>query len=167
MLKRMRPQLLPLLTLAALAGALGAACDGGGAPAGATPTATGAAATATSDASRPDELGEEPIFYRPLDEGFASLRAGEPYKILFRVTGGYAEDTLSIVATPAEGEALEFEASRAEPAGEGDPPGSYYPFNLELPAAGTWAITVTAGDDETTFSVEVKAAAAGPGDLRY
>ncbi|MBI4570384.1 MAG: hypothetical protein HY723_00405 [Chloroflexi bacterium] len=147
------PRALPLA--AAIVALALAACDGGG-PSGATPTATPAPSTTTP--AGVTELGEAPIFYRPYDQ-FASLRANEAYKILFRITGGYAEDTLRIVATSAAGDTQEFAPPRAEPVGEGDPPGSYYPFNLLLPDPGAWAVTVLAGEDTLTFEVAVKPAA--------
>jgi hypothetical protein len=149
-----RPPRALLLAAAIVALALAPACRGG--PSGATPTAT--TVTPTEMPARAAELGEAPIFYRPYDD-FASLRAGEAYKVLFRITGGYAEDTLRIVATSAAGETLEFAPPRAEPVGEGDPPGSYYPFSLLLPEPGAWAVTVVAGEDTLTFGVEVKPAA--------
>ncbi|MCH8993716.1 MAG: hypothetical protein IH959_01960, partial [Chloroflexi bacterium] len=72
-----------------------AACgDGGGN--GGEPTANDVIAAPTIDDTGDDtgrqanELGEAPIFYAPLD-GFESLRAGEPYKVLFRITNGYDE----------------------------------------------------------------------------
>ena len=103
-----------------------------------------------------NELGEAPIFYAPLD-GFESLRAGEPYKVLFRITNGYDEETLRIVARRGTGgEAIEFEALRAEPVGEEERPGTCYPFNLELPQPRTWQVTVFAGADEVTFPVQAK-----------
>jgi hypothetical protein len=149
-----RPPRALLLPAAIVALAL-AACDGGG-PSGATPTSTPAPSTTTP--AGVTELGETPIFYRPFDQ-FASLRANEAYKVLFRITGGYAEDTLRVVATSAAGDTQEFAPPRAEPVGEGDPPGSYYPFSLLLPEPGPWEVTVVAGEDTLTFGVEVKPAA--------
>ena len=139
-----------------------AACDGDDAGDASTSTAqptaiaTDAGETPTREPTplASEQLGSDPIFYRPLDAGFASLRAGEPYKILFRITNGYDAEVLPITATNEAGETVEFEALYAEPVGEGDPPGSYYPSNLELPTPGTWTITVTAGADSTSFEVE-------------
>ena len=101
------------------------------------------------------EMGESPVFWRPQDEGFQSLRAGEPYKVVIRVTSGYEEETLRIVAEQESGpaSAVEFEVSRAEPIGE-EAPGSYYPLILELPQPGTWVLTVLAGEDEVSLTVE-------------
>lgn len=140
-----------------------AACgDGGGN--GGDPTATANAAPTIDDtgddggddtARQANELGEAPIFYAPLD-GFESLRAGEPYKVLFRITNGYDEDTLRIAAThDATGETVEFEALLAEPLGEDERPGTFYPVNLDLPEAGTWQVTIVAGEADASFSVEV------------
>ena len=96
------------------------------------------------------------MFYGTLDE-FETLLAGEPYKVLFRITNGYDEETLRIVARRGTGgEAIEFEALRAEPVGEEERPGTFYPFNLELPQLGTWQVTVFAGADEVTFPVQAK-----------
>ena len=96
------------------------------------------------------------MFYGTLDE-FETLLVGEPYKLLFRITNGYEEETLRIVARRGTGgEVIEFEALRAEPVGEEERPGTFYPFNLELPQPGTWQVTVFAGADEVTFPVQAK-----------
>ncbi|MCH8900823.1 MAG: hypothetical protein IIC88_00815 [Chloroflexi bacterium] len=154
--------LLALLALSALA-----ACNGGNGdvePTATEPEATAPAATATAELPRNAfEQGKAPIFWQPLDEGFESLRVGEPYKVLFRVTSGYAEKTLPITvecsdcAEPVPGGRLEFEPLLAQT--EGEAPGSYYPFSLDLPQPGTWLLTVTAGDDTISITVEVKPAA--------
>ena len=143
-----------LFAVGSLALLLTACGDGGGN--GGEPTATAVAAPNIDDTIRQaGELGEAPIFYAPLD-GFESLRAGEPYKVLFRITNGYDEDTLRIVAThDATGETVEFEALRAEPLGEDERPGTFYPVNLDLPEAGTWQLTILAGEADASFSVEV------------
>ena len=140
-----------------------AAC-GGSDGNGGEPTATANAAPTMDDTGdgtgddtgrQANELGEAPIFYAPLD-GFESLRAGEPYKVLFRITNGYAEETLRIAAThDATGETVEFEALRAEPVGEEERSGTFYPVNLDLPEAGTWQVTILAGEADASFSVEV------------
>jgi len=154
---------LALLALSALA-----ACNGGNGdvePTATEPEATAPAATSTPELPRNAfEQGKAPIFWQPLDAGFESLRVGEPYKVLFRVTSGYAEETLPITvecsdcAEAVPGGRLEFEAGLAEPLGE-EEPGSYYPFSLDLPQPGTWLLTVTAGDDTASITVEVKPAA--------
>lgn len=159
---------LGLALLALLASSALAACNGGNGdvePTATEPEATAPAATATPDLPRNAfEQGEAPIFWQPLDEGFESLRVGEPYKVLFRVTSGYAERTLPITiecsdcAEPVPGGKLEFEPLLAEPVGE-EAPGSYYPFSLDLPQPGTWVLTVTAGGDTASITVEVKPAA--------
>lgn len=108
------------------------------------------------------EGGAAPVFWRTID-AFASVRAGEAYKVLFRVTNGYAEPTLRIVAactscaSPSQRQELEFVAERAQPLGE-EAPGSYYPVNIELPFAGSWQLTVVAGEDEVTIPVTVQPA---------
>ena len=160
-------RLSSLVTLALLGLALAAACgdgdeDGTQPPAGGpTATAEGAGPTPGDVTPRASELGRAPIFYGTVDQ-FQTLRAGEPYKVLFRITSGYDEETLRVVASRGGGPPLRLEASRAEPVGE-EAPGSYYPLELELPEPGRWEITVSAGDDEATFSVEVKPA--GPSDI--
>ena len=163
-LRRALPLLTVLFALSTLA--LFAACDGeDGSGAGPTPSATAVATeppTATTDATRTpaapaSEAGEEPVFWRTTDQ-FASLRAGEGYKVVFRITNGYAEDTLSIVAEPEGGEALEIGAGRVEPLGEPDP-GTFYAVNIELPQPGRWQLTVLAGQDAVVIPVEAGPAA--------
>jgi hypothetical protein len=149
------------LGLALLALIVVAAC-GGGSGDDIEPTATEPqAATATpGESPRSDtEMGEAPIFWQPQDEEFQSLRAGEPYKVLFRITGDYDAETLRIVAEQKVGRsgAEEFEAFLSEPTGE-EAPGSYYPVSLDLPKPGRWIVTVLAGDDMVSFTVQV----AGP-----
>lgn len=86
------------------------------------------------------EVGEGQVFWRTQD-GFESLTAGEPYKVVARVTNGYAEPTLRIVAEPfSEGESVEFQANLATPAGP-DEAGSYYVFSLNLPTEGSWQMS--------------------------
>ncbi|MEX0786031.1 MAG: hypothetical protein WD939_05290 [Dehalococcoidia bacterium] len=157
---------LALLIVGLSAASLLVACDGdeGGSDAEVA-TATSESATATTQAeegtatmARPvSEAGEAPVFYRTQD-GFATLRANEPYKVLFRITNGYAEDTLSVSLEREGQEGIELETSRVEPQGE-DLPGSYYPTNVELPEAGRWVIVVTAGEDIVEIPVE-----AGPAE---
>lgn len=104
-----------------------------------------------------------PVFWRTVD-GFTSVTAGEPYKIVLRVTNGSDEEKLTVRAERAGSDTVEFEAGRVEPVGnEGG--GSFYTFNLELPDAGTWTVTALAGEDEASVSVEV--AAAGAPITRY
>ena len=102
------------------------------------------------------EAGTAPVFWRTTDD-FSSLREGAPYFVLFRITGGFDEQTLRVDAVPDAGEVLELAPSRADP-GNAEDPGSYYPLTLELPAPGDWQLTVFAGDDEATISVRVMAA---------
>lgn len=104
-------------------------------------------------------MGEAPVFWQPQDKEFQSLRVDEPYKVLFRITSDYDEKTLRIVAerNPGQSGTVEFEALLSEPTGE-EAPGSYYPVSLELPKPGRWELTVLAGDDMVSFTVQV----AGP-----
>ena len=155
------------LGLALLALTVLAACNSGNGdvePTATEPEATAPAATATPDIGQPSEMGESPIFWRTADE-FGSLRVGQPYKVLFRVTSGYAEATLPIsaecsdCAEPVPGGTLEFEPRQPDVVSEEEAPGSYYPFNLDLPQPGTWVVTITAGDDTASITVEVKPAA--------
>ena len=104
------------------------------------------------------ETGAAPIFWRTTDQ-FQSLRAREGYKVIFRVTNGYAEPTLVIIAEPAGGEALQIDAQQVQP-GAGEAPGSYYAVNLELPQVGFWQLTVVAGEDQVTISVVARPSAA-------
>jgi len=159
-------RLVATLALALLILALFAACDNGndGAPE-LDATATVGATTPTPEDSvdLPSELGEDPVFWRTRDE-FQSLRAGEPYKIVLRVTNGYDGETVAIGAFPeGSDDGIGFSANRVDPVGPEDP-GSFYVFELELPAPGTWVLTVGVAGDEATITVEVKPAA---GSTRY
>ena len=108
------------------------------------------------------EAGQAPIYWRTQDN-FQTLRVGEPYKVVLRVTNGYDEETLGIGAFPeGSDDGIGFTANRVDPIGP-EGPGSFYVFNLELPP-GTWVLTVGAGGDEATITVEVKPAA---GSTRY
>lgn len=158
-----RGLLLGLALLLALT--LFAACDNGDdrdmKPTASEPETTAQEATPTPDESLelPTEMGEAPIYWRTQDR-FQSLQADEPYKVVVRLTSGYDEETLRIVAEqkPGRSGTVEFEARRAEPVSLEDP-SSYYPFNLELPQPGTWVLTALAGDDQVSITVEVKPAA--------
>ena len=150
------------LALALLTLALFAACDNGndGAPAidTAEPTADATAPSSAESLKLPSEMGEEPVYWRTQDN-FQSVRAGEPYKIVLRVTNGYDEETLPVLADrEGGGDRLDFTASRAEPVGPEDP-GTFYVFELLWPRPGAWEMTVRAGDDEATISVRVQPAA--------
>lgn len=103
------------------------------------------------------ESGEAPIFWRTADD-FASLRAGEAYKVVFRITNGYTEDSLRIDAASDAGGALELEAIRSDVSE--DAPGSYYPLTFELLEPGDWRLTVFAGEDEVTIPLQAAAVAA-------
>ena len=106
-----------------------------------------------------NESGREPIFWRT-EDSFASLQAGQAYKVLFRITNGYAEPSLTVTATcqscaqPSERQPIEFVGERAEP-GADEAPGSYYPMNIELPYAGQWELVVVAGSDTAQIDVSV------------
>lgn len=101
-----------------------------------------------------NEGGEPPIFWRTTDD-FATVRADEFYKIVFRITGDYNEDTISLVAARKEdGEEIPITADRVEVAGD-DLPGSYYPTSLLLSAAGSWELTIVAGEDRATIQFDV------------
>jgi hypothetical protein len=152
----------------AVAGALAiaTACgDGAGSRATPPPTATAPGGTATpspgATAPAPNESGREPIFWRT-EDAFASLQAGRAYKVLFRITNGYAEPELSVTATcqscaaPSERQPIEFVGQRAEP-GANETPGSYYPMNIDLPYAGQWEIVVAAGGDTARISADARA----------
>ncbi len=144
-----------VLVLAALALILLAACDDGDDAGNPEPTATPSGQAATPTADFAAELGSDPVFYRTTD-GFQTIAAGEPYKVLLRITNGYAEETLRVVAErPSDGLTVEFEPLRSEPVGDGNEPGAYYPLALELPEAGAWQLRVTAGADEVDIFVNV------------
>ena len=107
-----------------------------------------------------NEGGEPPIFWRTAD-GFATVRADESYKVLLRITSGYDEETISLVAVrKGDGEEIQITSNRAEPVGE-DLPGSYYPTFLLFSQPGTWELTIVAGEDEATVQFEVTAAPGG------
>ena len=143
-----------LISLAVLAVALLAACgDGDDGPAATATLTQPTPPPPTPTVFRPTtEQGEDPIYWRTADE-FGTLRSGEPYKILFRITGGFAEDRIAVGAYQVGIPVIEYDAFRAEPQGE-DLPGSYYPMNLTLPAAGEWLLDVVAGDYEVRFTVQ-------------
>lgn len=162
----MRPTIPVLAFLIALpiAASLLLACGDDNGYDDATPTEPAPTATAPSEEPTlppgtdatpgENELGAAPIFWRTLD-GFASLRANEPYKVVFRVTNGYAEETLRIVAQKGNGApptTMEIEANRVE-AGAGEAPGSYYATNLVL-GPGPWQLLIFAGEDEVGLHVE-------------
>lgn len=121
-------------------------------PAQSTPIATGSSA--------PNEGGQAPIFWRPADN-FASVIANQPYKVLFRITSGYAEPTLTVHAvcttcrSPNEAPTAELSGIMVTPVGE-DAPGSYYPVDVRLPRAGHWELTVQADADSATIPIDVK-----------
>jgi hypothetical protein len=161
-----------LILGAAMSLTVAAACDGYGdngdatATPGATSTVAGAPTPApTGDASGesldlPNESGEEPIFWRTSDE-FASVQAGEAYKVVLRVTNGYAEESLPLTATRG-GASVDFEAMRATPAGADDE-GTYYVVSLVFPQEGSWQLTAAAGPDDATVTVDVAPGGAATG----
>ncbi|MCI0776856.1 MAG: hypothetical protein J4N95_01635 [Chloroflexi bacterium] len=136
--------------------AIGVACSDGGEEAGdPTPQITPTEATLEPTEVRPEsEGGEAPIFWRTADD-FASVRAGESYKVLLRITGGYDEETILLVAVrKGDGGEIQITSNRAEPVGE-ELPGSYYPTFLMLSEPGTWELTIIAGEDEASVQFEV------------
>ena len=126
---------------------------------GETDVATSTPQPDATDVPRADnEGGEAPIFWRTAD-GFASVRADELYKIVFRITGGYDQDTISLVAGPkGSDEEIAITADRVE-AGDGELPGSYFATSLLLSQPGTWELTIVAGEDQATIQFEVAEAA--------
>ena len=145
-----RRSVVVLLSFMALA--LAAACsdsDTAGDLTAATPTSEGTPAIPAEN-----EQGEAPIFWRATDP-FDSLPVGAGSKVVVRITNGYEEETLRIVAQPeAGGPDVAFDASKVDP-GDSEPPGAYYAFNLDLPELGAWQVTVLAGDDQVTIPVQV------------
>ena len=144
---------------------LAISCGGGSGTSGTTsPQATETIASGSPPTPSPlatatpaAESGREPIYWRTAD-GFQSLKAGQPYKVLFRITNGYAEPTLRVTATCQSChlvQPLALEAQRVEPVG-GDAPGSYYPLSINLPSAGRWEIDVVAGSDNATILVDAQ-----------
>ncbi len=121
-----------------------------------SPPTSGPAATSASSS----ESGKEPIFWRTADN-FQSLQAGKPYKALFRITNGYVEPALNVVATcescpqASDRTPIEFQAKRTEPVGR-EAPGSYYPLNITLPSVGRWEIDVVAGNDRAKILVDAQ-----------
>jgi hypothetical protein len=100
------------------------------------------------------EIASGPVYWRTQD-GFESLTANQSYKVVARVTNGYAEPTLRIVAEPyGPGQSEEFQATIASPGGP-DAEGSYYVFSLDLPTAGSWQISAYVAAEPVTVLVEV------------
>lgn len=155
----MAPRAVPALVCALLAlGVIFAGCGDDGGSTTAAPTAPATATFDVSSTAISSEDGAEPIFWRTQD-AFASLRAGVEYKVLFRITSGYAEPALAITATRDDfTEEASFEANRVEPVG-GEAAGSYYPVTIILPSPGAWTITVTAAAAEASIPVQVAPAA--------
>ena len=141
--------------------ALLASCSGSNSG-GSQPTARGPTATATAittataaSGSTPTaaESGGEPVFWRTADN-FTTVHAGAPYKVVFRITNGFHDDTLVVTANRvAGGQPLEFRGNRVQPAGE-EAPGVYYPLNIELPQPGRWELTVMAGNDHVKIVID-------------
>jgi len=160
MMLRYAALVLALATVLGVAAACGDGGQDGTQPA--TATAPGGTATPSPGTTAPvaNESGREPIFWRT-EDGFASLQAGLAYKVLFRITNGYAEPALAVTATcqscasPSERQPIEFEGQRTDPVGN-EAPGSYYPMNIELPYAGQWEIVVAAGGDTARIPVNAE-----------
>lgn len=117
---------------------------------------TAAPTTTQNEERQPGELGTAPVFWRTADQ-FETIRAGEPYKIVLRVTNGYSEPSIIIVAEREsnDGTMLEFEADRADPTAS-EEPGAFYPFNIDLPEQGQWILTALAGEGSGSIIVSVK-----------
>jgi hypothetical protein len=159
------PPLRALPLLAVLIAALAAACGDGGGSEAPTATVEHAAATSTpapsGESTIPNEAGSDPVFYRTVDR-FASLTAGIEYKAVLRITNGFDEATLRVVAEPVSpGQNVELAAERVMAPGEG--PGTFYTMNVLIPRSGSWRLVVVAGADEVTIPVDVKPAAAPQG----
>jgi hypothetical protein len=136
--------------MAALALAI-AACGEGESADAPDPDGPTADLVADSDVA---EIPTDPVYWRTQD-GFESLTANQPYKVVARVTNGYAEPTLRIVAEPyGPGESEEFQATLATPGGP-DAEGSYYVFSLDLPAEGSWQISAYVAPQPVTVLVTV------------
>ena len=159
-------RLTATLALALLTLALFAACGNGNDGETEVDTTTTAEATAPSteeSLTLPSETGEEPVYWRTQDN-FQSVRAGEPYKVVLRVTNGYNEEMLAIGAFPEGSDAgWGFTANRVDPVGP-EEPGTFYVFDLELQQPGTWNLTVGGGGDEAHITIEVKPAAGSTRD---
>ena len=118
------------------------------------PPAT-ATALARAPLDLPEETGLGPIYWRTLD-AFQGVRAGEPYKVVLRVTSGYAAPQLPVIAEWLEGDnVLEFSALRAEPVGREDE-GTFYVFSLELPDRGEWRVIAIAGEAQSSVRIRVQ-----------
>lgn len=123
-----------------------------------TPITT-APSPATPASGVPNESGESPVYWRTMDD-FASVVAGEPYLVLFRIESAYNETSLSVTAactTCAAADDLTFVGTNSPPVGQ-DSPGAYYPMNMTFSQAGHWELTVHAGADEVMIPVDVRPA---------
>lgn len=154
--------LAPTLATALVAAAV--ACGGGpsGNPYATAGRATGAAGPVATGSGVPNESGEAPVFWRTVDD-FQSVVVNQPYTVLFRITGGYAEPKLIVEAVcrscPGGRRTVTFEGLNSPPFPAGsDLPGAYYPMNLIFPIADRWYLTAQVGADEVTIPINVKAA---------
>ena len=143
-----------LIVVLALAVPLAFACSDDDEPSADEPTATAPPLeTPSPQATDSTEGGRDPIYWRTLDN-FRTVREGEPYKVVLRVTNGYTEDVLPIEAATTTGAgALTFEAMRVDAPGEGK--GTFYTVNLEFPRQGRYEVTFTAGDDAVSTEINV------------
>ena len=125
-----------------------------------TPAATTGTSPFATAFSNPSEHGQAPVFYRTTDN-FGSVIANQSYKVLFRVTNGYSQPTLTVTANcsscPGSPLPMTFTGTKVTPVGA-DAPGSYYPVNVTLPNVGNWELTVQAGRDSVKIPLEVKPA---------
>ncbi len=147
------------LALALVVAACGGDDDSDDGASGVGGTATPPQGTPLEPKGTPDaslklafENGGTGFFWRTQDR-FESVRAGQPYKVVLRVTNGYQEDTLRIVAVQGA-TSQEFEGVLSQPIGE-DAPGAYYVFSITLPTPGPWTLTATAGRASSSFPVNV------------
>jgi hypothetical protein len=102
------------------------------------------------------EFGEDPVFYRTLDE-FKTLRANEPYFVLLRITGGYDQPTLRVRAEKVDGtsDPVAYDVVSGTPLGP-DAEGAYFPLSITLPSPGEWTLYVDTGDEEVPLEVTVQ-----------
>ena len=152
------PLIVISIAVATLAAVLLIACGDGDNSGTTDPTAAPPDQSATPTPDFTVEQGNDPIFYRTTD-GFQTLTAGEPYKVLLRITNGYAAESLRVRAErPTDGLTVEFEPLRSQPVGDDNEPGSYYPLALDIPEPGSWQLYVMAGAEEGIIFVTVAAA---------
>jgi hypothetical protein len=147
---------IPLIAVSAALVLL--SCGDSGSPGEATSTFIHpASATATQTSGLANEGGQAPVFYRTADD-FASLTVDQPYKVVFRITNGFAADMLTVVAScsgcSGAPPGQTFQGAKVQPIGE-EAAGSFYPVNLVFPIDGHWEVTVQATPDDVTIAIDV------------